>query len=101
MITMRQIVMPCLLFAAIFGAISARAETLSVESALTLAEHGQILPLTEILNRLRPAVDGEIIEVALDRDGARYLYKIKALGQDGQYREYHVDARTGVPVGEQ
>ena len=101
MITMRQIVMPCLLFAAIFGAISARAETLSVESALTLAEHGQILPLTEILNRLRPAVDGEIIEVALDRDGARYLYKIKALGQDGQYREYHVDARTGASVGDQ
>ena len=101
MITMRQIIMPCLFLVAVPDDMSARAETLPFESALTLAEHGQILPLTEILNRLRPAVDGEIIEVALDRDGARYLYKIKALGQDGQYREYHVDARTGVPVGEQ
>lgn len=101
MITMRQILMPCLLFIAISDEIPARAETLPFESALTLAEHGEILPLTEILNRLQPAVDGEIIEVALDRDGHRYLYKIKALGQDGQYREYHVDAKTGASLGEQ
>jgi len=101
MITMRQIIMPCLLFVAIADYMPARAETLPADSALTLAEHGEILPLSEVLLRLRPAVDGEIIDVALDRDGARYLYKIKALGQDGQYREYHVDARTGASVGEQ
>ena len=101
MITMRRIIMPCLLFIAIADGRMARAETLPAERALTLAEHGEILPLTEILNRLQPAVDGEIIEVALDRDGARYLYKIKALGRNGQYREYHVDARTGASVGEQ
>ncbi len=54
MITMRQIAMPCLLFAAIPGAISARAEALPAETARTLAEHGEILPLAEVLLRLRP-----------------------------------------------
>jgi uncharacterized membrane protein YkoI len=101
MITMRQIAMPCLLFAAIPGAISARAEALPAETARTLAEHGEILPLAEVLLRLRPAVNGDIIEVALDREGGRYLYKIKALDQNGQYREYRADARTGASVGEQ
>jgi uncharacterized membrane protein YkoI len=100
MITMRQIAMPCLLFAAIPGAISARAEALPAETARTLAEHGEILPLAEVLLRLRPAVC-DIIEVALDREGGRYLYKIKALDQNGQYREYRADARTGASVGEQ
>jgi uncharacterized membrane protein YkoI len=106
MITMRQIIMAgllflCLLFAAISDHISARSETLPVESALMLAGRGEILPLTGILDRLRPAIDGEIIDVALVRDKARYLYEIKALGRDGLYRDYHVDARSGAFLGAQ
>ncbi len=77
----------------------ALAETLPPESVRELVERGDILPLEEVLNRLQPAVDGDIIEVDLDRDGERYLYRIKALGQNGRYREYRADAKTGASAG--
>ncbi len=79
--------------AGIAGSAGALAEALPPETARTLAAHGDILPLAEILNRA--GVDGEIIGVALHREDGRYLYKIKALSQDGRYREYQVDAKSG------
>jgi uncharacterized membrane protein YkoI len=79
--------------AAIAGSAGALAEALPHETARILAARGDILPLAEVLNRA--GVEGEIIGVALHREEGRYLYKIKALSQDGRYREYQVDAKSG------
>ncbi len=79
--------------AAIVGGSQALAEALPPETAQILAARGDILPLAEVLNRVTAV--GEIIGVALHREDGRYLYKIKALGQGGQYREYQVDAKNG------
>jgi uncharacterized membrane protein YkoI len=79
----------------------ALAETLPAGSARELVERGDILPLEEVLRRVQPAIEGEIIEVDLDRDGSRYMYRIKALGQNGRYREYRADAKTGASAGGQ
>jgi uncharacterized membrane protein YkoI len=79
--------------AVIAGSAGALAEALPPETARMLAAHGDILPLVEVLNRA--AVEGEIIGVVLHREEGRYLYKIKALGQGGQYRIYEVDAKNG------
>jgi uncharacterized membrane protein YkoI len=87
--------------AAASGLAPARAETLPPEDVRVLVEHGDVLPLAEVLRRLDPAVDGEIIGVALDREGSRYLYKIKVLGLNGRYREYRADAKTGTSAPEQ
>jgi uncharacterized membrane protein YkoI len=79
--------------AAIAGGAQALAEALPPDTARTLTEHGDILPLAEVLTRA--GVEGDVIGVALHREDGRYLYKIKALGQGGQYREYQVDAKNG------
>jgi uncharacterized membrane protein YkoI len=79
--------------AAIAGAAQTLAEALPAETARTLTEHGDILPLAEVLTRA--GIEGDIIGVALHREDGRYLYKIKTLGQGGQYREYRVDAKNG------
>ncbi len=79
--------------AAIACGAGAFAEALPPETAWTLAAHGDILPLAEVLNRA--AIKGEIIGVILYREEGRYLYKIKALGRGGRYREYQVDAKNG------
>lgn len=77
---------------------SARAEALTPEAARTLSGRGDILPLSEVTRRL--AIDGEIIGVVLHQEGGRYLYKIKVIGQGGQYREYEADAKTGTSSGQ-
>jgi uncharacterized membrane protein YkoI len=78
---------------AVAGTASALAEALTPETARTLTERGDVLPLAEVLNRA--GVEGEIIGVALHREEGRYVYTIKVLGQGGQYREYEVDAKNG------
>lgn len=69
------------------------AEPVSPEQARELVRHGDILALHEVLERMRPAVEGEIIAVVLESDGRRFLYRIKALGRDGRYRDYRADAK--------
>lgn len=80
-----------------YGA-SARAEALTPEAARTLSGRGDILPLSEVTRRL--AIDGEIIGVVLHQEGGRYLYRIKVIGQGGQYRVYEADAKTGTSSGQ-
>ena len=77
---------------------SARAEALTPEAARTLSGRGDILPLSEVTRRL--AIDGEIIGVVLHMEGGRYLYRIKVIGQGGQYRVYEADAKTGASSGQ-
>jgi uncharacterized membrane protein YkoI len=77
-----------------------RAEPVSPEQARELVRHGDILALQDVLGRMQPAVDGEIIEVALESDGRRFLYRIKALGRDGRYRDYRADAKDGAAAHE-
>ena len=71
------------------------AETVSPDTARDLVRSGEILSLEDVLDRMRPGVEGEIIEVALEAERRRYLYRIKALGHDGRYRDYRVDATAG------
>ncbi|MBB4196670.1 hypothetical protein CCR94_21950 [Rhodoblastus sphagnicola] len=75
-----------------------RAESVSPETARDLVRNGDILALHDVLSRIRPAIEGEIIAVALETDGRRFLYRIKALGRDGRYRDYRADAKDGAAV---
>jgi uncharacterized membrane protein YkoI len=75
-----------------------RAEPVSPDTARDLVRSGEILSLEDILNRMQPGVEGEIIEVALEAERRRYLYRIKALGHDGRYRDYCADATAGAAV---
>lgn len=68
------------------------------ETAHALAQRGDILPLAEVLRRA--GFEGEILGVVLHRQDGRYLYKIKAIGLDGQYRELEADAQNGKLSGQ-
>jgi hypothetical protein len=81
-----------------YGSFPALSETLPPESVRALAGRGDILALEEVLRRMQPPVDGEVIEVALKRENGRYLYKITALSSNGLYHEYLADAKTGASV---
>jgi hypothetical protein len=80
---------------ALAAATPAWAESLSPDRARDLVRRGEILCLADALDRMRPAIEGEIMEVALEAEGRRFLYRIKALGPDGRYRNLSVDATAG------
>lgn len=56
-------------------------------------KRGDILALSEILDRLPKQIGDNIIEVEFESDDHRVLYEIYYLGVDGRRREITVDAR--------
>ncbi|WP_221934186.1 PepSY domain-containing protein [Tepidimonas sediminis] len=56
---------------------------------------GEIRPLAEILQRVQPLLDGEIIATELEREHGRWVYEFKVLRPDGRLVEWYVDARDG------
>lgn len=54
---------------------------------------GDIRPLAEILQRVHPQLDGEMIAVELEHENDRWTYEIKLLHPDGRIVEWYVDAR--------
>jgi uncharacterized membrane protein YkoI len=56
---------------------------------------GRALPLSEILQRVKARLGGEVIGVEFKRKGGLLLYKLKLVTAAGWLREVTVDARTG------
>lgn len=54
---------------------------------------GEIQPLAEILQRVHPQLEGEMIAVELEREHGRWTYEFKLLQPDGRIVEWYVDAR--------
>ena len=70
------------------------------ELARDALARGEILPLSEILDRVAADVRGELVGVELERaddgdDGVRLTYEIKVLSPDGDVTELYYDAATG------
>jgi uncharacterized membrane protein YkoI len=57
-------------------------------------ERGEALPLAEILARVRPELDGEVVGVSFEREGGRWIYEFRLIGRAGRLAEIHVDAAT-------
>ncbi len=62
-------------------------------------EAGEVLPLQTILARLERDHPGQIMEVELEREGARWLYEIKLLRPGGALVKLKIDARSGKALG--
>ena len=56
---------------------------------------GEVLPLRQLLQQLGPQLQGEVLEVELERDHGRWVYELKLLQPGGQLRKLKVDARSG------
>jgi len=87
----------------ILGTLPAAAEmpALQTEDGLDAAfaraavRDGRILPLTRILDILRDAAAGEIIEIQLELEEGRLVYEFDLIGPDGHVFEVEIDAATG------
>lgn len=64
------------------------------ERARRAVEEGQARPLSEILDRVRDQLGGEVVGVELDREKGRYVYEIRVITPAGRLREVQVDAMT-------
>ena len=57
-------------------------------------EQGEVLPLAEILARVRGELGGEVVGVSFEREHDRWVYEFKVIGPAGRLVELHVDAAT-------
>ncbi len=70
------------------------------ELAREAVKRGEILPLKQILERVRAEFDGEMLAVELEEERhdpfeGQLVYEVKVLAQDGAVTELYYDARTG------
>jgi len=57
-------------------------------------ERGDVLSLSEILAKVRPAIEGRIVEIEFEYSHGAPIYEIYVLRRDGRRLEYEIDART-------
>ena len=62
------------------------------DRARDLVEQGIIHPLREVLERVREASPGEVVDIAFARRGGRWIYGLKVLTPAGKRMELTVDA---------
>ena len=58
-------------------------------------EAGEILPLAQILERVRGKVSGDITGIEINREDGRWHYEFRVIERSGRVLEVHVDARSG------
>jgi len=64
------------------------------ERARAAVASGEVLPLPVVLERLRRTHPGQVLELELERQDARWIYEIKLLQANGQLLKVKLDART-------
>lgn len=57
--------------------------------------NGEILQLSEILKRVKPQINGRILEIEFENSKHEPIYEIYVLDRSGRRLEYEIDARTG------
>lgn len=73
---------------------AAAGDGLGHDEARRAVERGEIRPLAEILDTIRPELAGTVVGVELKRGRRGLVYEFKTLDGDGRRREIYVDAAT-------
>lgn len=68
------------------------------EAARAALARGEILPLTRILTLVAKQARGDILEIELQREQARFIYEVRVLTPAGKVVEVKFDARTGARI---
>ena len=82
------------------SATGALAEDGDHDRALELYEHGEIHSLTDILSSLKDRIDGEIVDVTLDRRGDQWTYQLTVVTTGGQRTQVAIDAGNMAILGD-
>ena len=64
------------------------------EEARRALEQGLVRPLEDIIVEARKHVQGDLIEVELEREDGRYIYELEFIQPSGQIVELQLDAKT-------
>jgi len=67
----------------------------SHDRARRASEGGEILTMTEILQRIRPQAPGRVLDTELERQDGRWIYEIKLLDARGRLYAVEIDAHSG------
>lgn len=66
-----------------------------------LVQSGAIVPLEGIIERLRAAKQGRMLEAELEDDDGRYVYEVEWIDDSGEVSEHEFDAATGEPLADE
>jgi uncharacterized membrane protein YkoI len=72
----------------------ARASDDDHEQAQRAVQAGEVMPLRSVLERLARDYPGQVLDVELEREDARWVYEIKLLQADGRRIKLKLDARS-------
>lgn len=74
---------------------------ISYSEAEKLRASGEVLPTQKIVELVKAAKPGEVVELELDRDLGRLVYEVEV--RDAQFREWNLelDAKTGDVLGQE
>jgi uncharacterized membrane protein YkoI len=67
----------------------------SHDRARRASEGGEILTMSQILDRMRVQAPGRVLDTELEREHGRWVYQIKLLDPEGRLYEVEVDAHSG------
>jgi uncharacterized membrane protein YkoI len=59
------------------------------------SEAGEVLPLSEILRKLRSQVAGDVTGIDVEREHGRWRYEFRVIDRTGRVLEVVVDAKSG------
>lgn len=65
------------------------------DRARRAVDRGEARPITELLERLKTQVPGEVVGVEFEREHGRWVYEFKIIDSGGRLLEVYVDAQTG------
>jgi uncharacterized membrane protein YkoI len=65
------------------------------EAVRRAVETGEVLPLSQILEKVRLRVSGDITGIEINREDGRWHYEFRVIDGGGRVLEVHVDAQSG------
>lgn len=82
--------------ATLFAAGAANADSrLRQNEVRQLRESGKILPMEDILARVRGIQPGQVVEIELEREKGAYVYEVKVIDEKDTIHKLELDAGSG------
>ncbi|HLT27084.1 MAG TPA: PepSY domain-containing protein [Zeimonas sp.] len=80
---------------AVAGGLASADDRVHRSEVRELRQAGKILPMEDILGRVRAAQPGQVVEIELEREDGRLVYEVKLIDDGDAIHELELDASTG------
>ena len=74
---------------------------LDAETVREWVEAGEVLPLEKLLARHRERIPGRLLDLEVEREHGRIVYKLEVVDKLGQVHEIYLDAQSGEWLGQE